>query len=184
MSLNGSEHPGYVPDGNAPGPDYTSNPGGWHHHDLGGDPGSRGVHHDPGTFFEPSAGVTRENMYVRVDYNWLSYFAKVLRDLDPYFGKGIDTMAPISFEPGTKFSAGRSLQEFVIGPDGTGGLKGQYIDNLIQVRNAVAAFAGKLEVMAKNYTRTDELQKITVADVQKMFGDVLQSVHLQPVPSQ
>jgi hypothetical protein len=128
----------------------------------------------------PAGDVPLSEMYTKVDYNWMAYLGTVLRDLDPQFAKAIDGLAPLTFNPGTRFSRGRELQNEILGRSGGDGIKGAAIENLAHFRQAVAEMAGKVEALAKSYANSDELSEITADRVTKDMTDVLGQVNLMP----
>lgn len=129
----------------------------------------------------PAAGdLPAGALYTKVDYNWMAYLGKVLRDLDPEFAKAIDGLAPLTFNPGTRFSRGRELQNEILGRGGGDGIKGAAIENLAHFRQAVAEMAGKVETLAKSYANSDELSEITADRVTKDMTEVLGQVNLMP----
>lgn len=134
-----------------------------------------------GSAMMPAAGdLPQSALYTKVDYNWMAYLGKVLRDLDPEFGKAIDGLAPLTFNPGTRFSQGREFQNEILGRSGGDGIKGAAVENLAHFRQAVAEMAGKVEKLAKSYAHSDELSHITAERVTKDMTDVLGQVNLMP----
>lgn len=129
---------------------------------------------------DPPGGMAPAALYTKVDYNWLAYFGTVLRELDGDFQKAIDGLAPLSFNPGTRFARGRELQNEILGRSGGDGIKGAAVTNLAHFRQAVAEMAGKVESLAKAYANSDEMSEITADRVTKDMTEILGEVNLMP----
>lgn len=129
---------------------------------------------------DPPGSMPAAALYTKVDYNWLAYFGTVLRDLDGDFQKAIDGLAPLTFNPGTRFARGRELQNEILGRSGGDGVKGAAVENLAHFRQAVAEMAGKVESLSKAYANSDELNGITADRVMKDMTEILGEVNLMP----
>lgn len=127
-----------------------------------------------------AGGLPASALYTKVDYNWMAYFGKVLRDLDPEFQKAIDGLSPLTFNPGTRFMRGRELQNEIVGRGSGSGLKNAALENLAHFRQACAQMAEKVETLAKNYQHCDELSKIQADRITQDMGEVLGEVGLMP----
>ncbi len=125
-------------------------------------------------------GMAPAALYTKVDYNWLAYFGTVLRELDRDFQKAIDGLAPLTFNPGTRFARGRELQNEILGRSGGDGIKGAAVENLAHFRQAVAEMAGKVESLSKAYANSDEMSEITAERVTKDMTEILGEVNLMP----
>ena len=132
----------------------------------------------------PAAGdVPAGALYTKVDYNWMAYLGTVLRGLDGEFAAAIDGLAPLTFNPGTRFTRGREFQNEILGRSSGSGIKGAALENLAHFRQAVAEMAGKVEALAKTYGDADEMSKITADRITTDMGDVLGEVSLTPAIS-
>lgn len=129
---------------------------------------------------DPPGTMAAAALYTKVDYNWLAYFGTVLRELDHDFQKAIDGLAPLSFNPGTRFARGRELQNEILGRSGGDGIKGAAVENLAHFRQAVAEMAGKVESLSKAYANSDEMSEITAERVTKDMTEILGEVNLMP----